>query len=171
MKSSHLISCTLLFAYAFANTGCQPGSSSQDPIQENEDGPITTTPYARYAPVKIDIAPLTEFAPADDTHRPRIKLYVSLLDSFGSQVKSPGRFRFELYQHVQRSANAKGIRLAMWPELDLTDPLTNNEYWRDFLRAYEFTLPLDQVADESRILEVTFFCPTGKRISSEFTLR
>ncbi len=129
------------------------------------------TPCIRYAPAKIDITPLTEFVPADNTQRPRIKLYVSLLDSFGCQIKSPGRFRFELYEHVQRSAEPKGKRLAMWPELDLTDPTTNNKFWRDFLRAYEFTLPLEQFTGESRILEVTFFCPSGRRISSEFTLK
>ena len=163
-----------LLACVLTNAGCQPESSSQNPNTENEDGPPATTPCTRYAPVKIDIAPLTKFVPADSTHRPRIKLYVSLLNQFGSQIISPGRFRFELYEHVQRSADSKGKRLAMWPKLDLldlTDPSTNNEYWRDFLRAYEFTLPLDEVADESRILEVTFFCPTGKRISSEFELR
>ena len=163
-----------LFACVFTNSGCQPDSSSQSPTLKNEDGPIESIPCIRYAPAKIDIAPLTKFVPADSTHRPRINLYVSLLDQFGSQIKSPGRFRFELYEHVQRSADSKGKRLAMWPKLDLldlTDPSTNNEYWRDFLRSYEFTLPLDDVVDNNRILEVTFFCPTGKRISSEFEMK
>lgn len=171
MKSLRFISCALLFSYAFANAGCQTDTSSQGPAPENEDGPIAASPCTRYAPVKIDIAPLTEFLAADDRHRPRINLYVSLLDQFGCQIKSPGRFRFELYEHVPRSAEPKGRRLAIWPELDLTDPLANNEYWRDFLRAYEFTLPLDQTIGESRILQVTYFRPAGQRITSEFTLK
>jgi len=171
MKSSYLVSCWLLVVYAFANAGCGPQPSSQGPAVEHEGGSAEITPCVRYAPVKIDITPLTEFLPADNTQRPRINLYVSLLDSFGSQIKSPGRFRFELYERVQRSATPKGKRLAMWPELDLTDPATNSDYWRDFLRAYEFTLPLEQFTNESRILEVTFFCPSGRRISSEFTLK
>jgi hypothetical protein len=171
MKSSYLISCSLLFVYAFANAGCQPAPSSQVPTTQNELDSAEITPCIRYAPVSIDITPLTEFVPADNTQRPRINLYVSLLDSFGSQVKSPGRFRFELYERAQRSAEPKGKRLVIWPELDLTDPATNNEYWRDFLRSYEFTLPLEQFTQESHILEVTFFCPSGSRISSEFTLR
>jgi len=75
-----------------------------------------------------------------------------------------------LYERVQRSAEPKGKRIAMWPELDLTDPVTNNEYWRDFLRAYEFTLPIDQSAGDSHILQVTYFCPSGRRIASEFIL-
>lgn len=170
MRSARVPIFLLSLAFALAETGCQPGIPSAGPTAENEDGPIEAAPCTRYAPVKLDIAPLTEFLPADKTQRPRIKLYVSLLDPFGSQIKSPGRFRFELYEHVQRSAEPKGRRLAIWPELDLTDPVTNNEYWQDFLRAYEFTLPLDQAAGASHVLQVTFFCPSGRRITSEFTL-
>ena len=170
MKSSRVIFCLFFFGGALVNTGCQPAASSPGSAAENQDGAIQTATCSDYAPVKIDIAPLTEFLPSDKTHRPRISLYVSLLDPFGSQVKSPGRFRFELYEHVQRSAVSKGKRIAMWPELDLTDLFTNNEYWRDFLRAYEFTLPLDQSAGDSHILQVTYFCPSGRRIASEFIL-
>ena len=170
MKASHAVSCLFVFACALAYTGCDIGATSPGSAAQNEDGPIAAAPCTRYAPVKIDITPLTEFVPADQTHRPRIKLYVSLLDRFDSPIKSPGRFHFELYQHVPRSAESKGRRLAMWPELDLTDPVANNDYWRDFLRAYEFDLPLDQSAAASHILQVTYFCPTGKRITSEFTL-
>ena len=170
MKSPLAIFCLFCLTFTLACTGCQPGASPPASSGENEDGPIATAPCTYYAPVKLDIAPLTEFVPADQTHRPLINLYVSLLDQFGSQVKSPGRFLFELYEHVPRSATSKGKRLAIWPELDLTDPLTNNEYWRDFLRAYEFTLPLDQSPEASHILQVTYFCPTGRRITSEFTL-
>ena len=159
-----------LLAGALVTAGCQPGESSPGSVAVNEVGFSETAPCSNYAPVKIDIAPLTEFVPADKTHRQRIDLYVSLLDSFGSQVKSPGRFRFELYERVQRSAEPKGKRIAMWPELDLTDPVTNNEYWRDFLRVYEFTLPIDQSAGDSHILQVTYFCPSGRRIASEFIL-
>lgn len=171
MKSLHIEIALLILAFALAEMGCRPGVLPSASVVENEDGPIETAPCTRYAPVKLDIAPLTEFLPADKTHRPRIKLYVSLLDPFGSQIKSPGRFRFELYEHVQRSAEPKGRRIAMWPELDLTDPVTNNEYWQDFLRAYEFTLPLDQAAGESHVLQVTYFCPSGRRITAEFTLK
>jgi len=170
MRSSRVIFCLFFFACTLAYTGCRPGMPSPASTAQNEDGPIAAALCTRYAPVKIDITPLTEFVPADQTHRPRIDLYVILLDQFGSAVKSPGRFHFELYEHVPRSAESKGKRLAMWPELDLADPVTNNEYWRDFLRAYEFTLPLDQSAEASHILQVTYFCATGKRITSEFTL-
>lgn len=161
-----------LFVFSLAcllvNAGCQTRQSSQRSAAELAK---SAAACARYAPDKIDIAPLTEHVPADQTHRPHIDLYVSLVDPFGSQIKAPGRFRFELYEHVQRSAEPKGKRIAIWPHVDLTDPLTNNEYWRDFLRAYQFTLPLDRSSSKSHILQVTYFSLTGKRLASEFTLK
>ncbi|MHC4581449.1 MAG: hypothetical protein ACYS14_08320 [Planctomycetota bacterium] len=157
-----------LFALACAllSAGCQ----NQSPTSTN-NGPDGVAPCTQYAPERIDIPPLTEYIPADQAHRPRIDLYVSLLDPFGSQVKAPGVFRFELYEHVQRSAQPKGKRVAMWPDVDLTDPLANNEYWLDFLRAYQFTLPLDHSDANSHILQVTYLCPSGKLLTSEFTVR
>ena len=65
---------------------------------------------------------------------------VSLLDPFDCQIKSPGVFRFELYEYVQRSAEPKGQRVIIWPDIDLTECSENNNHWRDFLRAYEFNL-------------------------------
>lgn len=164
----------ILFVCTLGQAGCQPGETT--PIStgaKSEIGPAAVAACTLYAPVKIDIAPLTEFVPADQTHKPRIRLYVSLLDQFGSCVKAPGSFRFELYEHVPRSAESKGRRIDRWPEsdlLELIDPAMNNRYWRDFLRAYEFTLPLNQPTGASHILQVTYFCATGKRISSEYTL-
>ncbi len=170
MRSLRSLFCLFCLALMLVGTGCQPSAPLPTPNVNDAGGPVTTAMCTQYAPVKLDIAPLTEFLPADQTHRPLINLYVSLLDQFGSQVKSPGRFRVELYEHVPRSAPPRGRRLAIWPELDLTDPLANNEYWQDFLRAYEFTLPLDQPPGPSQILQVTYFCPTGRRLTSEFTL-
>jgi len=161
----------LAIACVVVNVGCQSGSSSRKSATDTDNGLDGVAACTRYAAERIDIPPLTEYVPADQTHRPRINLYVSLVDPFGSQIKSPGIFRFELYQHVQRSAKPKGKRIAMWPDIDVTDPLTNNEYWQDFLRAYQFTLPLDHSDGKRHILQVTYFCPTGKLLTSEFTLR
>ncbi len=171
MKSSRCTFWVFAFACVFFNSGCQLQSSSPSSAAETDNGLDASAACTRYAPHEIDIAPLTQYVPADQTHRPLINLYVSLLDPFGSQIKSPGVFRFELYEHVQRSAKPKGKRLEWWPDVDLTDPLTNNEKWQDFLRAYEFTLPLDHLSGKSHILQVTYFCPSGKLLTSEFTLR
>jgi hypothetical protein len=127
--------------------------------------------YAEYSPVKINILPLTEFIINPDTHQGQINLFVSLLDSFGSQIKSPCIFRFELYSRVPRSSEPKGGRIKIWPDVNLIAPKINNEYWRDFLRAYEFNLPFEPQAEQSFILEVTCICPNNKRISSEFSLK
>jgi len=162
-----LLSVVCLLAMLLANAGCEqfPGLTAKTNNDVKE-----LSVYSRYAPAKINIMPLTEFVSIDDTQQPNINLYVSLLDSFGSQIKSPCVFRFELYQKVQRSSEPKGSRVIIWPDIDLTDPAANNEYWRDFLRAYEFDLPFEPDASQSYMLQVTSLCPNGKRISAEFAL-
>jgi hypothetical protein len=115
--------------------------------------------------------PLTGFINTDTIRQISIKPYVSLLDSFGSQIKSPGVFRFELYQRAVRSAEPKGRRVVIWQDVDLTDPDVNNEYWRDFLRAYEFDLPFELDLNQSYILQVTCMCPNNRRLTDEFTLK
>ena len=127
--------------------------------------------YVDYGPVRIDVLPLTEFEPGRGLDAAgKIKVYVSLLDKFGSEIKAPGVFRFELHQYVERSARQKGRRIAIWPDVDLTDPAENNRYWRDFLRAYLFELDFELQANQRYMLQVTCLCPSGKRLSEEFTL-
>jgi hypothetical protein len=126
--------------------------------------------YTQYSPAEIDILPLTEFVNVGDAQQSQINLYVSLLDSFGSEIKSPCVFRFELYEKVQRSAEPKGRRIVIWPDIDLTELAKNNQFWRNFLRAYEFDLPFGPAGGQTYILEVTCLCPTGKRLTSDFTL-
>jgi hypothetical protein len=86
-------------------------------------------------------------------------------------MKAPGSLRFELYEYIPRSAQSKGPRLTLWPDIDLTDPAQNNKYWRDFLRAYEFTLDTQAGRDKAYILEVTCLCPDGRRLSGEYVLK
>jgi hypothetical protein len=125
-----------------------------------------------YAPVRIGILPLTELSRGSrEGTGATLKAYVRLTDSFNSSIKAPGVLRFELYQYVPRSAEPKGQRIAIWRDVDLTAPAENNAYWRDFLRAYEFTF--DAQADPSRtyILQVTCLCLEDKRLTTEFTLK
>ncbi len=170
IRSMCVIFSGLAFVCLFANAGCRLSALPAGSPTEIGNEPNTAASYARYAPVKVDIMPLTEYVDLGDARQSEIRLYVALLDSSGSHVKSPARFRFELYQQVPRSAEAKGKRIKIWPHLDLNDPLKNNEYWRDFLRAYEFTLTVEQSRERSHILQVTCMCPNGRRLSSEFTL-
>jgi hypothetical protein len=162
---------TLALAFLVSAAGCgqsfrRPG---QNPDADNE--PDTILIYSRFVPDKVDIMPLTGFINTDTIRQISIKPYVSLLDSFGSQIKSPGVFRFELYQRAVRSAEPKGRRVVIWQDVDLTDPDVNNEYWRDFLRAYEFDLPFELDLNQSYILQVTCMCPNNRRLTDEFTLK
>jgi len=152
------------------NAGCGQKSAPLDISSEPDNERVKLSIYSQYSPVEIDIIPLTEFVSVGDAQQSQINLYVSLLDSFGSEIKSPCVFRFELYEKVQRSAEPKGQRIVIWPDIDLTEPVENNRYWRNFLRAYEFNLPFGPASNQSYILEVTCLCPTGKRLTSDFTL-
>ncbi len=159
------------FVFLLVEAGCeQPPRRSELPANADSSFNSFST-YTRYASEKIDILPLTEFVDVGDAEQSQINLYVSLSDSFGSQIKSPGIFRFELYERVLRSSEPKGKRVVIWQDIDLTNPVKNNDHWRDFLRAYEFNLPFEPVGNQSYILQATCLCPSGKRLSAEFALK
>jgi len=160
-------SCSLL-----VEVGCEPVPPDVELLPDADNAFNELSVYTHYTPAKIDIMPLTEFIRAGDTERaPRLKVYVSLLDSFDCQIKSPGVFRFELYEYVQRSAEPKGRRMVIWPDINLTERKENNNHWQDFLRAYEFNLDFKPQSNQSYILQVTCLCPSGKRLSAEFGLK
>ena len=168
MKYIYIITSFLLI---LVNIGCKQPNRPPDIPFETDMSPDMLPIYTSYVPVKIDIMPLTEFVDAGDAQQSKINIYVSLIDPFGSQIKSPGIFRCELYESMKRSAEPKGKRLFIWPDIDLTDPIANNDSWQDFLRAYEFNFTCGQLKDQEYILQVTCLCPNGKRLSSEFTLK
>ncbi len=170
MKALTTVFLVLSSIFLLPNTGCEQQSIPPDISDRPNNKLEKLSVYTRYSPVEIDIIPLTEFVNVGDSQQTQINLYVSLLDSFGSEIKSPCVFRFELYEKVQRSAEPKGRRVVIWPDIDLTEPTKNNQYWRNFLRAYEFNLPFGPASNQSYILEVTCLCPTGKRLTSDFTL-
>jgi hypothetical protein len=137
----------------------------------NVAAPATVTADS-FAPVRIDVLPLTEFSSlAGNSLNTTLNVYVALLDAFGSPLKTPGTLRFELYEYVPRSAAPKGQRAAIWPDIDLTRPVENNQRWRDFLRAYEFELDVRADRSKTYILEATCLCPDGKRLTCEYRLR
>ncbi|UCC97969.1 MAG: hypothetical protein JSW66_19240 [Phycisphaerales bacterium] len=171
MKLAHVIVRVFVPVSLLMNVGCELPASPPAVPAETNNHPDASASYALYAPEKVDIMPLTELVPAGGTQGAAINLYVSLLDAFGSQMKSPAVFRFELYEYVQRSAEPKGKRAVIWADVDLADPASNNQYWRDFLRAYEFRLPFEQAGGQNYILQVTCLCPNGSRLSSELMLR
>ena len=171
MKLAHVMARVLMPVFFLVNAGCEQSAPPPQAAVEPKNDLDKSSAYLRYAPEKIDIMPLTELVPTGGAQGARINLYVSLLDAFGSQIKSPAVFRFELYEYVQRSAQPKGKRAVIWADVDLTDPVSNNGYWRDFLRAYEFNLPFEQAGSQDFILQVTCLCPSGSRLSAELMLK
>lgn len=141
-------------------------------VQKTEPVKSQTTIATGFAPVKIDVLPLTELSGVSNGgQNATLNVYVALLDAFGSPIKAPGVLRFELYEHIQRSAQAKGQRIAIWSDFDLTHPARNNRHWRDFLRAYEFSLDTSASRDRTYLLEATYLCPDGRRLTGEFVLK
>lgn len=158
------------FASLLLQVGCEPVTS--EPPASTDSGSDPLSAYTSYTAEKVDIVPLTEFIyTGGAVEAPKIKVYVSVLDPFDCQIKTPGIFRFELYERVPRSAGPKGRRIVIWPDIDLTGATENNNHWRDFLRAYEFNLDFEPQSSQDYILEVTCLCPNGKRLSAEFTFK
>ena len=123
---------------------------------------------------EIHIGGLTELKlESQDASGWQLQVYVDLLDSFGSRIKSPGKFRFELYEFVSRSGQSKGKRIFIWPDVVLFDAEDNNEYWQDYLRSYVFSLKTDfrVVAGRDYILEATCLTGDGRRITDKSQIK
>jgi len=185
MYGPGLVAALLLLAFLCSGCGQSQAdvpSAVQPPAPEvkqagssDEAKPIESPPPVvptGFAPARICILPLTELPSSTGSSQAvTLNAYVGLLDAFGCQIKAPGILRFELYQYVPRSAEPKGQRLAIWPDIDLTHPATNNRYWLDFLRAYEFKLDAPAGLNETYVLEATCMCPDGRRLPATFPLR
>ncbi len=165
------IAVVVIFAVAglICSTGCEPDSSAGR-VSAGSRGDV----LGAYVASEVRIVGLTEITPVSaGPWQGKLKIYVDLVDNFGCRVKSPGLFRFELYEFVPRSSQPKGKRIFFPPDIDLTDATENNNHWRDFLRAYQFELDLNfsPRPDESFVLEVTFTTPQGRRLRDTFQLR
>jgi len=173
------LSHALFILLVLAQAGCEP-SSLREPMPGND----SNTPFCvYYGPEKIDIMPLTAFKVSNG--EPQLVVYVSLIDSVGSQIKFPVRFQFGLFDEVKRSPEPKGKRVGIWPPeekfadpngpeirwFDLADPAVNNRYWRDFVRAYQFAFPFRPEPDKSYILEATCLTYQNKRLTAELHLK
>jgi hypothetical protein len=154
---SVVVFCALL---VFVAAGCSHLGVGQVSVAA-EDEVKELGVYSGYAPTEINILPLSK------AENGVIVVYVSMLDSFGSQVKCPAVFRFELYEKVVRSAEPKGRRVAIWPDTDLRGPVENNRHWQDFLRTYKFDLEFKPRKNQNYVLQVTCLCPSGRRLSAE----
>lgn len=173
------LACCLLALILLGGSGCETPPKTVTPSSQPTPGekrqavePVSAAVPSGFGPVKISILPLSEIAgPPGVGQDARLSVYVALLDAFGCPIKAPCVLRFEVYEHVPRSAQIKGQRLMIWPDIDLTHPADNNKSWRDFLRAYEVQLDLRAERDRTYILQTTCLGPDGKRLSGEYPLR
>jgi hypothetical protein len=187
MRTTTVILQVFFLLSLLTYTGCEPAKVDTKPSTHVNKASYAQD-YSGYTPAKVDIMPLTEFVlaspargssggerarpePVERVESAKLRIYVSLLDSFDCQMKSPGVFRFELYERVLLSAEPKGKRIILWPDIDLTDAVKNNRYWKNFLRAYEFNLDFEPKAQQDYILQATFLSPAGRRLSDEFNLK
>jgi len=146
-----------------------PPTGGETP-QVGESVPATVP--TGFGPAKVSILPLSEIRGAAGIGQDAsLTVYVALLDAFGCPIKAPCTLRFEIYEYVRRSAQPKGPRLTIWPDIDLTHPAVNHKSWDNFLRAYEFQLGVRANRDQTYILEATCLGPDGKRLSGECAIR
>jgi hypothetical protein len=112
MRSVAVILQILFLVSLLIYIGCEPPSASTvEPSQVAAKPPTRiekaadAQDYSGYMPAKVDIMPLTELVLAPHAKgSSKLRIYISLLDSFDCQMKSPGVFRFELYEWVSLSA-------------------------------------------------------------------
>ena len=159
----YLIFICVLFFMIIA-CGCEEQQQSRQsdfPAIEMQKGCL-------FVPDKIRFNQLTEFAQGG-----QITAYVDMLDQFNLRIKAAGIWRFELYEYVLRSAEPRGARLYLWPDIDLTDAKVNYGYWQDYLRCYKFDLNLDidLAGDKTYILQVVCFTAQGRRINDSIELK
>jgi len=155
-------SVVLLMFMIAGGPGCgpvQPPPSAPNQIPLNACG--------GFAPAWVRFVGLTGFDAPTGAVGANIRAYVDVLDAFDSRIKAPATFRFELYEYVPRSSEPRGRRIQMWNDIDLTDATDNNAYWRDFLRCYQFELPIPTAPPAGTyILEVTALTRRGTHLSA-----
>jgi len=170
MKKFKLTLCFVSAILLLHALGCEKPRPviTKTKINNNAENHDPMAFYSQYHPVNVKISPLTSIIQTDTNDLHKLRVYVNMLDSVGLQVRSPAIFRFELYQHVQRTSDTKGKRVAIWPDMNINDDKKNQKYWKDFLRSYEFILPFQYPIDTKYVLQLTCITPDGKRIYTEF---
>lgn len=160
----------LLFVGLLWGAGCSDSDPKPELTVQTLHPPAKII-HAGFAPAKVSILPLTRLvSPSAPDSEPYIQAYVTLTDALGVQLIYPGTFRFELYGKIQRSAEPKGKRVTIWPDMDLTTLEENHRYWQDVFRAYEFHLDVTAPANQKYILQVTFLGVEDKRLSAQAEL-
>lgn len=107
---------------------------------------------------RIRISALTDMKATDGAESPaRINAFVELLDADEMPRQAACSLRFELYEYQPHSANPRGKRLLIWPDVRLPDVASGEQHWKQSLQAYEFFLPMGFMPspDQQYVLEAT----------------
>ena len=160
MRTVLVITCIAILTTA----GCELFEVNKTPVGTN--GSVIDSPS------EVHIIGLTEIVTAAGNND-KVDVYLDLSDDSGSKIKALANFRFELYEHVSRTAQRKGKRIHAWPDIDLTDYAENNAYWKEHLNAYFFELPVDFtiLSGSTYLLQVTVFTEDGRRLAGIIDLR
>lgn len=112
---------------------------------------------------QVRISSLTELAVDPAANAATLKALVEIFDAQGGAVQMPCVLRFELYEFRPLDSDPRGKRIMLWPQQDLTDPAKNSEHWKEYLRGYEFLLPVEAPLEPGKnyVLEAT--CLMGDR--------
>jgi len=127
-----------------------------------------------FSVASVHFTGLTRLVPGgSDADSRSIRTFVELRDVYDSKLKSPAVFRFDLYRYVPHRSDPRGTHLQTWPDFRLTEAPANHLYWRDYLRAYEFSLEIDPSlpAEETYLLEVTCLTDEPKRMCVFYVLQ
>jgi len=121
-----------------------------------------------FTPQKIKFNQLSEF---DQSWQ--IAAYIDVFDQFDSRIKAAAVWQFELYESVPRSADARGERLFIWPNIELTEAAKNDSLWQEYLHCYKFDLDFDIDLDSSKtyILQAVCFTADERRLTDTIELK
>ena len=150
----------ILVSLSVCSVGCE--SETVRPVTSSIAGS-----YSGYSASQVSIIGLTEIIWRGDEMIPAVlTVYLDLLDSSGSRIKSPGVFRMELFTYVPRSSLPMGRRITAWDDVNLYQYADNNQYWQDHLRAYKFDLQLNFFPQKGQtyILQATCTTPSGRHL-------
>jgi len=153
-----------LWMVAIAVTGCGAVQAPMVDTHRREDALVE----------RVRISALTEFVTdSAQLDAVQLKVLLEVLDTSGEPAPVPCILRFELYEFRPLSADPRGKRVFIWPEMDLSDLSVAKEHWKDLLRGYEFYLPLDNFTPQPNrkyLLEVTCFADQ-RRYSDLFKMQ
>jgi hypothetical protein len=145
------------------------GCEDAQQVQQSPDIQSPVFPsVCLFTPQKIKFNQLTEFAQSG-----QITAYIDVFDQFDSRIKAVGVWQFELYESVPRSADSRGSRLFIWPNIELTEAVIHNTFWQEYLHCYKFDLNLDIDLDSGKTYILQAVCFTGdeKRITDTIELK